>query len=164
MKTELKYVVPIQNTLGEGVLWDKRSGAFWWTDIQNCKLYRFTLKNEKLSGFQTPERLCAFGFTDEEGLLIAAFESGFAYFRPETGDVRWIAKPFEDIEGLRFNDGRVDPAGRFWCGTMAEDGKTETIEKSKLYCLNENLQVSEHISNIHIANSFGVFKHQVPAI
>lgn len=153
MKTELKYIVPVLNTLGEGVLWDKRSGAFWWTDIQNCKLYRFTLEDEILDVFQTPERLCAFGFTEEEGLLVAAFESGFAAFRPETGHVHWISKPFEGVAGLRFNDGRIDSAGRFWCGTMAEDGKGETIQKSKLFCLNEKLQVSEHISDIHIANS-----------
>ncbi|PCI51755.1 MAG: gluconolaconase [Alphaproteobacteria bacterium] len=153
MKIKLKYIVPVQNTLGEGVLWDGRSGAFWWTDIQNCKLHRFILENEKLDIFQTPERLCAFGFTDEEGLLVAAFESGYASFRPETGDIQWIRKPFDGVEGLRFNDGRVDPAGRFWCGTMAEDGKSETIQKSKLFCLNEAMEVSAHISDIHIANS-----------
>lgn len=153
MKTNLKYILPVQNTLGEGVLWDDRSGAFWWTDIQSCKLYRFTLAQEKLDVFHTPERLCAFGFTEDPGLLVAAFESGFAAFRPENGYLRWLGKPFEGVAGLRFNDGRIDPAGRFWCGTMAEDGKTETIQQSKLYCLNEELQISDHISNIHIANS-----------
>ena len=153
MKIKLKYIVPVKNTLGEGVLWDGRGGAFWWTDIQNCKLYRFTLENEILDVFQTPERLCAFGFTEEEGLLVAAFESGFAAFRPESSYVHWIRKPFEGVKGLRFNDGRIDAAGRFWCGTMAEDEKAQTIQKSKLYCLNEKLEVSEHISNIHIANS-----------
>lgn len=153
MKAALLDIVDVGNTLGEGVVWDERAGAVWWTDIESCRLYRYILAHKTLGVFATPERLCAFGLMETEGMLVAAFASGFAFFEPETGRLDWIARPIEGVTGLRFNDGRVDPAGRFWCGTMAEDNRPETIAKSCLYCLGADLSVSTHLSGIHISNA-----------
>ena len=153
MKVKLLHTIPVANGLGEGVLWDPREGAFWWTDIDNSTLHRFELDGEKHDTFKTPERLTAFGFTDTLGVFVAGFESGFAFFTPETGEVDWIGKPFAGIKGLRVNDGRVDPKGRFWCGTMAEDGNDATIREGSLYRLDDQLHVSAYLSSIHIANS-----------
>ena len=153
MKATLLHIVPSQNILGEGVLWDERTGAVWWTDIQGRTQHCYSPDSDTYRVYDLPERLGAFGFTAVDGLLVAAFESGFAYYRPLTGDIHWIDRPFTGTGGLRFNDGRVDAKGRFWCGTMAEDGKDDTIEKGALYCLDEKLETSRHISDIHIANS-----------
>ena len=49
-------------------------------------------------------------------------ESGLYLFDPESGAKSCIAQPEADLPGNRFNDGGTDPRGRFWAGTMKDDG------------------------------------------
>jgi L-arabinonolactonase len=153
MKIELIDIIEVGNTLGEGVLYDPRTDQLWWTDIHSCLMYRYDWADKQVNCFETPERLCSFGFTDTPGKFIAAFESGFAFYQPEAGKVDWIARPFRNIDGLRFNDGRVDRQGRFWCGSMAEDGLPETIAQSGLFYLHPDLTITNHIKGVEISNA-----------
>jgi L-arabinonolactonase len=115
--------LPVANILGEGVLWSVGEQAFYWTDILGRKLYRYQPAADRLTQWDTPERLCSFGFVENDGeSLIAAFESGIAFYRPRSGEMEWLARPEAGITGTRFNDGRVDRQGRFWTGTMVEQG------------------------------------------
>lgn len=142
--------INVGNTLGEGVLWNTRDQSVWWTDIQECQLYRLTWPEQRLEIFDTPERLCAFAFTDRDDCIIAAFETGFALFDYRREKVLWRHTLLQQGSGLRFNDGKVDRQGRFWAGTMVEDGSEEP--EGALYCLEPNGMVSEHLRDIHIAN------------
>lgn len=118
---KLLKTLTVANTLGECVLWNEPEQAFYWTDIPERTLYRWHPGADKLTQWNTPERLCSFGFVEgDDKTLIAAFESGIAFFQPESGKREWLAKPEADISGTRFNDGRVDRQGRFWSGTMVE--------------------------------------------
>ena len=70
----LLKVLPVENSLGEGVIWDDRAGAFYWTDILERRLYRYTLDSDRLEVWETPERLASFGLVEGDAeLLIAAF-------------------------------------------------------------------------------------------
>jgi sugar lactone lactonase YvrE len=106
--------------LGEGVLWHPGQQSIWWTDILGCRLYCYTPERNSLREFTPPERLSAFGFTSDPNRLIVSFASGIADYWPAQGRVGWLARPELGLPGQRFNDGRVDPAGRFWGGTMNE--------------------------------------------
>lgn len=121
MNLELFDRIKVGNTLGEGVIWDHRTETIWWTDIQESRLYHYNPSSKKLGHYDTPERLCSFGFTDDEKWFIAAFENGFAKYNPEKNILKWLSKPLEHHNQIRFNDGRVDRQGRFWSGTMVED-------------------------------------------
>ncbi|WGL16065.1 SMP-30/gluconolactonase/LRE family protein [Microbulbifer bruguierae] len=142
--------IEVGNTLGEGVLWNSTEQSVWWTDIHECKLYRLTWPGRELEVFDTPERLCAFAFTDRENCIVAAFESGFALFDYRRGKILWQKTLLQKGSGLRFNDGKIDRQGRFWAGTMAEDGRDSAA--GILYCLEPNGIVSEQEKNIHISN------------
>jgi L-arabinonolactonase len=120
----LLKTLPVANVLGEGVLWNVREQAFYWTDILGRKLYCYHPATDRLTHWNTSERLCSFGFIENDGeSLIAAFESGIAFYKPRTGEIDWLARPEAGITGTRFNDGRVDRQGRFWSGTMVEQAK-----------------------------------------
>jgi sugar lactone lactonase YvrE len=136
MKATLLYSVPVANTLGEGVLWDHLSQKVWWTDIEECVLYAFEPQHRTLEKWQMPERLCSFALTETEGLILAAFASGFAFFCLHSNQLEWIAKPEQTLPGKRLNDGRVDAAGRFWCGSMVETD-TVTINSGSLYSVSK---------------------------
>lgn len=142
--------IDVGNTLGEGVLWNSKEQSVWWTDIQECKLYRLTWPGRELEVFDTPERLCAFAFTDRDDCIIAAFETGFALYDYRRGEVLWRKTLLQKGCGLRFNDGKIDRQGRFWAGTMVEDGRDDAA--AVLYCLEPNGVVSEQEKGIHIAN------------
>lgn len=150
--TEAKLidVIKVENELGEGVIWDTERGAAWWTDIQNCLIYRYQLATKQLQSWSTPKRLACFAQVAGKDYFIAAFENGFAYFNPISGQVDWLHEIEKNKPDTRFNDGRADRQGRFWSGTMAENNGTD---KGSLYCLNQKLEYFNKINNLSIPNS-----------
>ncbi len=146
---ELVDVIPVRNTLGEGVLWDGLKQRLWWTDIQEKRLHRYDPATKHVETLDTPERLGSFGFVRDGGRLIAAFESGIALYDPDTGEIEWLFHPAPREAGVRFNDGRVDRQGRFWAGTMVEGGPGRN---GKLYCVDRLGRVQRRADGIGISN------------
>lgn len=125
---ELLMTLDVSNTLGECVYWHNDSHSLWWTDIHESRLYRFDWQSQQLTQWQTPKRLTAFSLVSAEPLnLLVSFAEGFALYQPETGRVQWLATPEADRPGHRFNDGRVDPQGYFWSGTMQDTGNRQPV-------------------------------------
>ena len=149
MKATLIDSVSVGNTLGEGVLWDSVGKLAWWTDIQERRLYRYEPVSRALERFELPERLGSFGFIEGSERIIAAFESGFAYYHPESAALEWVSRPEHAAANMRLNDGRVDRQGRFWAGSMVEGSGKPT---GKLYCLAKGVS-QEHLTGITICNS-----------
>jgi len=109
---KLIQTLNVKNELGEGVIWDHTAGKIWWTDILSSEVFRYDPESQELEKWSTPERLCCFAPLKNEAGLVAAFESGFAFYDPETDRLDWIKKLEQDNPGTRFNDGRVDRQGR----------------------------------------------------
>ena len=151
-KPQLIDIIEVGNTLGEGVQWDGQTASLWWTDIQSRLLYRHHMHSGRLSAFPTPERLCSFGFVENSTDLIVAFERGFALYDPVSGDTTWLARPDAPGRGVRFNDGKVDCRGRFWAGTMAEDGDPLSRSEGVLYSFDNNFGLRRHQTGIGISN------------
>jgi sugar lactone lactonase YvrE len=143
-------IVQAGNTLGEGVLWDSAGGRAWWTDIQEKRLLRYAPATGAIETFDLPERLGSFGFVEGSTQILAAFESGFALYQPETGALDWIARPPHAAKNIRFNDGRVDRQGRFWAGSMVEG---EGERRGKLYRLDGDGRYEVCATHIAISNS-----------
>jgi sugar lactone lactonase YvrE len=135
--------------LGEGPLWDARIGKLWWVDISACRLHRFdpgTLKDES---FDVGQPLGA--AVPEEGReLLLALEHGFARF--EGGRVSPLASLPQHDPNLRLNDGKCDPAGRFWAGSTAYDGRPAL---GSLFCLERDLSVGVKLDSITCSNGLG---------
>lgn len=119
---KLVKTLDVNNTLGEGVIWDARTQLLWWTDIQSSCLYSWSFEDE-LIRYRLPERLGSFGLTTVPGNLICGFESGFALYNPKQQSIKWINKIEQNQPNTRLNDGRVDRRGRFWAGSMNEDNE-----------------------------------------
>ena len=105
--------------LGEGPLWHPERGQLYWFDILGHRLH--TREGGRTRTVQFEEHVSAAGWVDDTSLLIASETRLFLF------DVE--RERAEDVEGLeadnrltRSNDGRADPWGGFWIGTMAKDG------------------------------------------
>ncbi|MEM0934485.1 MAG: SMP-30/gluconolactonase/LRE family protein [Pseudomonadota bacterium] len=99
--------------LGEGALWHPERGELFWFDI---------LGNRLLSRARTwtfDEHVSAAGWIDRDTLLIAAETALFA-FDLSDGTRRNLCALEADIARTRSNDGRADPWGGFWIGTMGK--------------------------------------------
>ncbi|SRR5579871_214891 len=136
--------------LGEGILWDARRGRLWWTDIHGRQLHRYDWAAHRLERLEVPDRVGSFGLVAGREKLIVAFAPGVGYFDPVSGAVEWLARPTEDLAGLRFNDGRVDRAGRFWCGTMVES--LPRTPRASLYSMDRRAGLRRQIGDVRISN------------
>lgn len=129
-------VIETGDVLGEGPLWDPREQRLWWTDIQSRRLRSVDPVSRIIRDVATPERVGSFAFVaDRPDLLLVAFETGLAWFRPGDGALEWIARPEAGGTGRRFNDGRTDRQGRFWAGTMVEDEALAGADTASLWRL-----------------------------
>lgn len=149
---ELISSIPVQNELGEGIIWDHQRQRLWWTDIENSNLYRYDPTTEELEQWSTPERLACFAPVAGQDYLVGAFASGFAFYDPVKESLEWIEKVEADNPGTRLNDGRTDRQGRMWAGTMVENSDQSNYRGS-LYCLDSNLLLRKTFGNLLITNS-----------
>lgn len=78
-----------------------------------------------------------------------AVQRGFARFTPESGSLEIMAEPERDMPGNRFNDGKCDPAGRFWAGTMDVNFAPG---KGSLYRLGIDGSVRRMLSGVSCSN------------
>ncbi len=148
MTIELRVRVPINALVGEGPVWDDQKSVLWWIDILSSKLYAFDPQTEVNREWDVGQHVgTVVPWRDQEVAL--ALAHGFGSFHLETGQVRIFNDPECNQPGNRFNDGKCDPAGRLWAGTMAyEDPRNQ----GSLYCLDTNCQVTKVLGGIGISN------------
>lgn len=107
-----------QCQLGEGPLWHPLRKQLFWFDILGKRLHT---KDQK---WQFADYVSAAGWTSETTLLIAT-SNALRHFDITTGEHNLITPLEADNPLTRSNDGRADPQGGFWIGTMgveAEEG------------------------------------------
>ena len=134
--------------LGEGPLWHPLREQLYWFDIVERRLH--TRENGKTRTVQFDEHVSAAGWVDDHHLLIASETRLFLFDLDRERS--------EDVEGLeadtplnRSNDGRADPWGGFWIGTMAKQnanrgqGAIYRYFQGELRCLYSNISVSNAI-------------------
>lgn len=107
--------------LGEGPLWHPRRQQLFWFDIMNCKL--LSRHEGQPLEWQFDRHVSAAGWIDNSRLLIAS-ETGLSRFDLETGAEEMLCAIEADRPQTRSNDGRADPWGGFWMGTMGKAGET----------------------------------------
>ena len=108
--------------LGEGPLWHPIRNQLFWFDILGKKL--LTQHNGEPTEWSFDEYVSAAGWIDENTLLIAS-ETGLWQFDLETTEQTFVASLESDNTITRSNDGRADPWGGFWIGTMGINAETE---------------------------------------
>lgn len=114
-------------TLGEGPLWHPEREQMFWFDIVNQKM--LSQDRDGPREWRFPEIVSAAGWVDQDVLLIAG-ERDLFLFDLESEEVETVCLLEQDKPKNRPNDGRADPFGGFWIGTM---GKTEALGAGAIY-------------------------------
>jgi sugar lactone lactonase YvrE len=132
--------------LGEGPLWHPSRGQLFWFDILGKKL--MTQSASVPVEWSFDEHVSAAGWIDDATLLIAS-ETGLMHFSILTGQHFRVAALEENNEITRSNDGRADPWGGFWIGTM---GKTAEPLAGGIYRLYKG-EMRKLVNNVTVSNS-----------
>ena len=108
-------------SLGEGPLWHPVREQMYWFDIHGSALH--TRENDQTRTWAFDENVSAAGWVDDMHLLVAS-ETKLFRFDVESGASEDVIALEADMPETRSNDGRADPHGGFWIGTMHKEENT----------------------------------------
>jgi sugar lactone lactonase YvrE len=129
-------------------VWDVDAKMLWWVDIPGS-IHRFDPATGSDALFETEMSVGALALRVAGGLVLAV-ENGFAVVDAGEDPPGTLVVGVEaDDPSTRFNDGKVDPAGRFWAGTMADD---EARPVGHLYRLDADRNVTAMLEELTISN------------
>lgn len=132
-------------------------GPFWWghslyyVDIEGHALICLDTDTGEEAIWNVGERIGA-AVPCENGGFLYAGDTGIIAFDPAIGTKKNLADPEIDKRGTnRFNDGKCDPVGRFWAGTISLTKKTGD---AALYML--DVDGALHLKVGNLTNSNGL--------
>lgn len=144
LKAEL--LLDTQSELGEGSIWDYKAQVLHWVDIEGKLLHTYDPASGTNKSYPMPSRIGTVVPSDD-GQLVVALQDGIYTFDPKTAQLSLIVNPVQD-EDIRFNDGKCDPSGRLWAGTMPMRGPN----KGKLYRMDNPNSIQVMIDSVSISN------------
>ena len=117
-------------SLGESPRWHDGEQRLYWVDIDRNMMLRWDAASGAIDhrGFDTPVACFAFRKT---GGFILGMKDGCALLDTWDGKpTPFGAQPLAEKPRHRMNDGRTDPAGRFWVGSL---NGAKDVEDATLY-------------------------------
>lgn len=144
----LEIVVEHASLLGEGPVWNAKQKLICWVDILNGEIHQYSPEEKKHSITEVHQMIGSIAVCTD-GNFIAALQNGFAFIDRKTGEIKMIADPESHLPNNRFNEGKCDPAGRFWAGTMA---LSEDPGVGNVYAMHNDLIPTKKIGEVTISN------------
>lgn len=146
---EAACVVDCRNVLGEGALWCASEHRLWWIDISQPTLWSWQSRGGGVEHWPLPKPPGSFALRKSGGFLFA-FRNGLATLDQPGGELRWL--PALELGDERFNDGKVDRAGRFWAGTL---DRRLGSPIGRLYRVSPDFEVKAMDRGFTISNGIG---------
>lgn len=137
--------------VGECPLWSGTEQAIYWVDIGAFKVHRLHPASGAHRAFDVQSDPSALAQHAGGGLVVAT-RAGFVHLDTGSGAITPIAPAPYDTATTRFNDGRVDAAGRFWVGTIFEPRDRQAAE---MYCLEKGTVTLKWSGGMMNSNGLG---------
>ena len=138
-------------TLGEGPVWDRMAGRLLWVDIVEGLVHSFDPSTGSDTSVAVGGSVGVVAPRTVGGWIIAV-EDRLNLCGPGGTEPAIVATVGRGEHAVRFNDGKADPVGRFWAGTMADD---ETSGRGTLYRLDPDLGLHAMVEGVTISNGLG---------
>ncbi|XP_063068516.1 regucalcin [Engraulis encrasicolus] len=153
MSVKVECVVKDKCEIGEGPVWEEKEGTLLYVDITGQRVCRWNPSTNKIQSIRTEKSVGAVVPRKSGGYMIAE-GTRFAALDWDKQKITTIAQVEADKTNNRFNDGKVDPAGRFFAGTMAIETRPGELERKQgsLYTLHPNHTVVKHFDKVDISN------------
>ncbi len=146
--SEVELALDSKSELGEGAIWNHVSNRLYWINITGKLLNIYNPYTGRNKGLLTGQMIGTV-VPSESGKAIVALQNGIYQMDIITGTKHFIVNPESNIEGNRFNDGKCDPAGRLWVGTMS---LSQVENNGSLYRIDADGSSHKMIENVSISN------------
>jgi sugar lactone lactonase YvrE len=133
-----RVAVAQPDRLGESPFWHPRERLLYWVDIPDMQLRRCDVNaGTPAESWAMPSEPGCIAPAATGGLVIA-LRDGIYRARSWGGELTVIARFDFDPRTTRFNDGKADPLGRMWAGTMYEPRDAQKAQLYSVDCRPDN--------------------------
>jgi sugar lactone lactonase YvrE len=144
----VELALDTQSELGEGAIWNHETNELWWIDIKG-EILNFYNPATKFNKEMFTGQLIGTVVPTKLGNALVALQKGIYWFDTKTGSKNLLIAPEGDMLNKRFNDGKCDPSGRFWAGTMSTIGEKKS---GALYRFDTDTTLHKMVENVSISN------------
>jgi sugar lactone lactonase YvrE len=156
---EAVCVAPVGDRCGEAPVWHDAEQALYWTDINRFLIHRFAATDHSVKSWFFEEPVTALALTNRDDTLAVALGSRLIFWKPAPDRRTDHGFRLRGWPAVRFNDGRADPRGSFWVGSMRNNVKPDGCSfeaggsDGVLFRIDSDSRVSEWKSGIGISNT-----------
>lgn len=116
-KPKISVLLDAKPSLGESPVWDPENERLYFIDATGRKIFQCSENGCELRAWTVPARIGSFALKKDGGAIVA-LKDGFYNFNFENEELSKIPGSPRYVAGTALNDGKVDPIGRFVCGSM----------------------------------------------
>jgi sugar lactone lactonase YvrE len=142
-----EMIVDARCELGEAPLWDHRQDVVVWVDILSGELHSWAPATQYHEVLYRADQPIGTVSLHDDGYVLAIGTSFVVW--SSDGSVRPLATVTGELPGHRFNDGAVDPEGRFLAGTV---GPTEDTPTGRLHRLEHDGKTTVLLDGLTLSN------------
>ncbi len=144
-----KPIWKLKCTLGEGTLWVSEHNSIYFVDIKKKKIFSINIKNNKKKIFKVNKEI---GFIAhiKDHIFILGLQGELRIQNLKSKKTLKSIPIEKNLKLNRINDGKTDPAGNLWFGTM--DNLERKLNRGSLYKLDKNLKLIKVDKNYRITN------------
>ena len=138
----------IKARLGEGAFWNHKTQELYWVDIEDQMLYIYNPQTKTNRSLPTPSKIGTV-VPKNTNETIVALQDGIYTMNLKSGDVVLLSDIESGLTENRFNDGKCDPSGRLWVGSMALNMQSY---RANLYMVDTTGNAQLKIDSVTISN------------
>lgn len=129
----VRVLISAGDRCGEAIVWSADESAIYWTDVTRFLIHRMNVDTREYQEWHFDQPVVAISLTTRPDTFLVALGSGLILWNRITDCRTEFGPRMVDWPGERLNDGRSDPLGNFWVGSMANnvnsDGSVTATEE-----------------------------------
>ncbi|HEY9678295.1 MAG TPA: SMP-30/gluconolactonase/LRE family protein [Drouetiella sp.] len=142
-------ILPVAAALGEGAIWNFRDNVLHWVDIDNFQVHTYDPATGEDRFIEVGQHVSTVVRKAPElgGGFVVGLVDEIAHVTDD-GKLTKLAKLAHNKRS-RCNDGKCDPAGRFWCGSFNFDEKQSVCQ---LWMMDLEGKVHQKLDGVGVSN------------
>lgn len=146
MTAELEFET--KSLLGEGAFWNHKTNELYWVDIEAKTLNIYSPETKANRSIQLPSLVgTVVPYTKSEAVV--ALLDGIYKVNVLSGELSLLSDIESNMPENRFNDGKCDPRGNLWVGSM-HFGQSKP--NASVYKINQQGETTKMIDSVTISN------------
>jgi len=144
---ELEYKIP--SAIGEGAFWNHKTQELYWIDIEQKQLHIYDPATKNNKTILMPSKIGTVVPSEKVGNAVVALSDGIYNINTLSHELKLLSDVETTVVENRFNDGKCDPNGNLWVGSMH---LKQNKPNAKLYKVAANGTAVEMLDQITISN------------